>query len=978
MGAHAISEHNEKLGAGGLGGVRRRRLLMSSMSSSSNNKEIDEAAKLQMSNACMAGCAHAGSPFSWMVNSSGHVQNYAEPMQRELYGTGAFPHFMGGVAGLPFYGPPVPAAAALLERQAAAGSTRRQHNHHHHHHQGQALQDQHPDPQVAVDATPAADPDADTAAHGGSPPADAADAADANTADAAAPPDADTANSFGVASSTVSDDGVPDDDETATAAATTAASFEKAALGPGASLAMTHTALVKPEGIFATQAPLTSCTMQCVNMGVAAMKEYDAAKKANKLPREAKETTPNDRLKMTYSCMAGCRQGTPFMFNWTNPVFPGNLNAWALSHDGSTGLLPTEVPTTPLDGGSCTMQCLAMGREAMAAWDRGVQSGDIKGFEGAVKTTKEDQGKMAFSCQHGCVAGTPFMFNWTHPAMPGDLTAYTMNPYLSNHPYVHPYWVKNKPKNHPACVMQCLSMGKSALDNDCLLNPKLEKCGGSTSGLSGVRRLRRRRLLMSGLTAPRPCSGDSDCKEKKDAAGMAMSASCMQGCSSGIPFMFNWTEPMMPGVPVAAPSTWLNGLGSIAGLDDSGLGTASLAPFNGANEIAKGPADHETCVLQCISMGHDAVKRHDEWVKDHAVHAKEQGKFESTPGQRAQIVFTCSRGCDAGTPFMFNFTDPGMPGLPVVPDDNKPFGSTWTAPLLPGLPPVPMTGSMMGAGHPTHGFYGNIYNFTHPFYPFMGHPNGAGGAFQSAAKGHMVCVVKQVKAYKADKIYMSSPQLTPEKARALADFLRPCQAYAMVALGPKMGTGAPVGSATTHTGMASTGFGDLKGPMNAPSFDKPSGADSMSLGDAITNSDAPPPTTSGVRFLERREGSGAKRRSSIQRGSRRSRGNGGASAGYAALMEEMARRQRQQRQQRRGMTTKYGGASGMTSSKPATEMAALTNMGQPGGLYLPAEKNSNVQLPPIPLTDEQSPLNQAAATAAGLASYDSQPKPAAR
>ena len=55
----------------------------------------------------------------------------------------------------------------------------------------------------------------------------------------------------------------------------------------------------------------------------------------------------------------------------------------------------------------------------------------------------------------------------------------------------------------------------------------------------------------------------------------------------------------------------------------------------------------------------------------------------------------------------------------------------------------------------------------------------------------MVCVVKQVKAYKADKIYMSSPQLMPEKARALADFLRPCQAYAMVALGPKMGTGAP-------------------------------------------------------------------------------------------------------------------------------------------------------------------------------------------
>ena len=95
----------------------------------------------------------------------------------------------------------------------------------------------------------------------------------------------------------------------------------------------------------------------------------------------------------------------------------------------------------------------------------------------------------------------------------------------------------------------------------------------------------------------------------------------------------------------------------------------------------------------------------------------------------------------------------------------------------------------------------------------------------------------------------------------------------------------------------------------------------------------------------------------------------GVNPGYTAMMEEMARRRR-----RRGMN-KYGSASG---TKPATEMATLTNMGQPGGLYLPAEKNSNVQLPPIPLTDEQSPLNQAVATAAGFASYGSEPKPAAR
>ena len=43
-------------------------------------------------------------------------------------------------------------------------------------------------------------------------------------------------------------------------------------------------------------------------------------------------------------------------------------------------------------------------------------------------STQEDKVKMSFSCQHGCISGTPFMFNWTHPAMPGDVSAYVANP----------------------------------------------------------------------------------------------------------------------------------------------------------------------------------------------------------------------------------------------------------------------------------------------------------------------------------------------------------------------------------------------------------------------------------------------------------------------------------------------------------------------------------------------------------------------
>ena len=50
---------------------------------------------------------------------------------------------------------------------------------------------------------------------------------------------------------------------------------------------------------------------------------------------------------------------------------PGNLHAWALTHQGSVALLPTQVSTTPLDGSSCVMQCLAMGGESMMKWNKG-------------------------------------------------------------------------------------------------------------------------------------------------------------------------------------------------------------------------------------------------------------------------------------------------------------------------------------------------------------------------------------------------------------------------------------------------------------------------------------------------------------------------------------------------------------------------------------------------------------------------------
>jgi len=137
---------------------------------------------------------------------------------------------------------------------------------------------------------------------------------------------------------------------------------------------------------------------------------------------------------------------------------------------------------------------------------------------------------------------------------------------------------------------------------------------------------------------------------------------------------------------------------------------------------------------------------------------------------------------DAGTPFMFNFTNPSMAGLPMLPDDNMPFGAKWTAPLLPGLPPKPLySNALNAAGHP---FTGSIYNFSHPFYPFFGHPNGMGGTYQSAAKGHMICIIKQVRAFRLDKTYKKLKEMDVKRNAGLADFLRACAPYAYVEFGP--------------------------------------------------------------------------------------------------------------------------------------------------------------------------------------------------
>jgi hypothetical protein len=244
---------------------------------------------------------------------------------------------------------------------------------------------------------------------------------------------------------------------------------------------------------------------------------------------------------------------------------------------------------------------------------------------------------MAFSCQHGCISGTPFMFNWTHPAMPGDVSAYVSNPYLSNHPFIHPFWLSHKPKTHAACVMQCLAMGNAALKDDCIIDP-----------LKTYEIKKARGLI----------------KDKDDAiynAKHSMSASCMQGCSAGIPFMFNWTDPLMPGVPVSSPNTWMLGLTSHLGHDDGGsLGSGDygtptvlgspMSPFNPPSEIANGPADRESCISQCLSMGHDAVASHDKYVMDHKDKAASTKVGDMNPinmvteMQKTQMFYTCAKG----------------------------------------------------------------------------------------------------------------------------------------------------------------------------------------------------------------------------------------------------------------------------------------------------------------------------------------------
>ena len=151
----------------------------------------------------------------------------------------------------------------------------------------------------------------------------------------------------------------------AVAAAAAAAAAASAANHPTSTI-LHHASVVGAVDVYAAVAPITSCVMQCVGMGLAAMKEQDDQRDDTQ-----KETGFSDHLQMSYSCMAGCNHGTPFMFNWKTPLMPGNLHAWALTHQGSVALLPTQVSTTPLDGSSCVMQCLAMGGESMMKWNKG-------------------------------------------------------------------------------------------------------------------------------------------------------------------------------------------------------------------------------------------------------------------------------------------------------------------------------------------------------------------------------------------------------------------------------------------------------------------------------------------------------------------------------------------------------------------------------------------------------------------------------
>ena len=231
--------------------------------------------------------------------------------------------------------------------------------------------------------------------------------------------------------------------------------------------------------------------------------------------------------------------------------------------------------------------------------------------------------------------------------------------YLSNHPFLHPFWLKNKPKTHAACVMQCLTMGTAAMKVDCLVDPtgtfhKDPAC--KTPAMSA----KRAKNAQKGVPQP----------DQVYNAKHAMSASCMQGCASGIPFMFNWTDPMMPGVPVASPNTWMLGLTSHLGPDGAGsLGSgdastmtptgSQMSPFNPPSEIAKGPSDRASCISQCLSMGHDAVAAHDKYVENHA--PKRFRRLRRLLGlkppkdplaptvvvtemQKTQMFYTCAKG----------------------------------------------------------------------------------------------------------------------------------------------------------------------------------------------------------------------------------------------------------------------------------------------------------------------------------------------
>merc|ERR1712166_643999 len=231
--------------------------------------------------------------------------------------------------------------------------------------------------------------------------------------------------------------------------------------------------------------------------------------------------------------------------------------------------------------------------------------------------------------------------------------------------------------------------------------------------------------------------------------------------------------------------------------------------------------------------------------------------------QKTQMFYTCAKGCDAGTPFMFNF--------------------------------------------------------THPFYPFFGHPNGVGGTFQSVGKGHTVCIIKQVKAFKLDKTYKAMKPMDPKRNKGLADFLRACASYAWVEFGPK-GIGNDHMTHVQSSGGV-TGFGSLIGQNNAPRFSRPSGGSNQDI-----NADM-----SAMAAVQKRR----RRLLSVEE-----------------LEKNLSKQKKKRKNRQKGV------AGSIPSEGTTTTAMGMPNVGRDTighAMYAPKTSTSNVELPPPEVTT--SPLD---------------------